>query len=399
MGGVPFTEFRETKYFAPLDGLRAVSILLVVSLHANDRIWRIINGRLGVTIFFVISGWLITTLLLREESRRDRVDLRAFLLRRVFRLWPVYLVALGLYVLVIGVIGMNWGRSAFLAALPWYLTHQADFAPTSIFGHAWSLSIEEKFYVVWPVLAFAALLLRRVRPYTVAVLIALTLAAELPGSGPTIGYFATYTPLLMGCALAMLMHTERGYRLVTPLMHPVVTVILVAIGMVVLAFNNDAGHVHTFFGFITVLALPGFVSGAAWIRRLLTLGPLVYIGKRSYALYLIHPLMIAVVNLWVAAGSRSHKVEVLHLTLILIVSIAAAAILHLLVEQPMIRLGHRLIHRRVRPSTTPTAAATTPPHHGWLPTQPAVGRHRAPAEAEATWSALPQETSAGGSSA
>lgn len=144
-----------------LDGLRACSIALVIAAHASKLLaqggvrprglgllgqW----GPVGVTVFFVLSGFLITTLLVHERERSGRIDLRAFYARRAFRILPAYWAFL-LAVLVCGAAGgVALTSSAFLRAL----TFSTDYANSDVWvlGHSWSLSVEEQFYLFWPLL-------------------------------------------------------------------------------------------------------------------------------------------------------------------------------------------------------------------------------------------------------
>jgi peptidoglycan/LPS O-acetylase OafA/YrhL len=142
-----------------LDGLRAVSIVLVLLGHlpGTGRFLPLSSvamvgdiGNLGVCVFFVISGLLITTLLLNEQSREGRIDLPAFYLRRAFRILP----AAGFYLLAVAAVGVVVPRLS-LPASDWLhaLTFTTNYQPhrTWWVGHLWSLSVEEQFYVLWPV--------------------------------------------------------------------------------------------------------------------------------------------------------------------------------------------------------------------------------------------------------
>lgn len=193
-----FEDYQRRRYFPALDGLRALSVLIVVLHHERTaRLWRWVHGANGVTVFFVVSGFLITTLALREEARRGSLDLRAFYLRRVFRLVPLYALVLSAYCALILGIGVQSGRrAAFLRALPYYVTYLQEvphFAfPGVPFEVSWSLGVEEKFYLVWPLLAFVA---ARARPaarlWGTLVLTALLFAA--PAVAPAVGRFSRRT--------------------------------------------------------------------------------------------------------------------------------------------------------------------------------------------------------------
>src|SRR5260221_4943518 len=151
--------FQEAKYFPFLDGLRALSILGVVWHHAGGT--RLLAGPLsrgyhGVSLFFVISGFLITTLLLRERKRTQGISLRKFYLRRALRIFPLYYAVLALYVVM--VVYIERGSRAgveFIQNLPFFATYTSNWfvklgADRTIFYFAWSLATEEQFYLVWP---------------------------------------------------------------------------------------------------------------------------------------------------------------------------------------------------------------------------------------------------------
>jgi len=172
--------FREAKYFPLLDGLRALSILGVVWHHAGGT--RLLAGPLsrgyhGVSLFFVLSGFLITTLLLRERKRTQGISLRKFYLRRALRIFPLYYEVLALYVVM--VVYIERGSRAgveFMQNLPFFATYTSNWfvklgADRTIFYFAWSLATEEQFYLVWPwiVLHFG--------PFSRPVRFALALAA------------------------------------------------------------------------------------------------------------------------------------------------------------------------------------------------------------------------------
>ena len=142
-----------------LDGLRAVSISLVVAQHSwlsrsggaghDDPRWRFLNGALGVEIFFVISGYLITTLLVREAEARGRVSLRSFYVRRVLRIFPAYFAYLAVVVGLAlgGLVPLSLGDLLSAVTFTW---NYSPAATSWTLAHAWSLSVEEQFYLLWP---------------------------------------------------------------------------------------------------------------------------------------------------------------------------------------------------------------------------------------------------------
>ncbi|WP_417067681.1 acyltransferase family protein [Niveibacterium terrae] len=147
---------------ASLDGLRALAITLVIAMHlhsghtipALDYLWRCeLLGDIGVRIFFVISGFLITTLLSGEFRARGEISLRHFYLRRALRIWPAYYLLLGVLAaaMLMGLQTLSWrdlaGPASFLA----------NYFPTSmVLAHSWSLAVEEQFYLIWPLLIVLA---------------------------------------------------------------------------------------------------------------------------------------------------------------------------------------------------------------------------------------------------
>src|SRR5687768_10412193 len=125
-------QYLDRKYLDELDGLRALSVLMVVTVHMHDKpvIWHWLGGWQGVTIFFVLSGYLITMLALKEEAKRGSLSLSAFYIRRSFRIFPLYYLVLALYCLLIfggGTFGF-WKekKEPLKQALPWYLLYMQE---------------------------------------------------------------------------------------------------------------------------------------------------------------------------------------------------------------------------------------------------------------------------------
>jgi peptidoglycan/LPS O-acetylase OafA/YrhL len=211
-----WADYRATRRWPQLDGLRSVSILMVLASHMHDPMWNWIRGGRGVTLFFVISGFLITTLLLREEERTGAVSLRGFYIRRIFRIVPLYAAALLLATVLVLGLGLGEGTSNFTERLPLLATFNGEFAGTGTFSHSWSLGIEEKFYVIWPLLIALPLARRRLGGVLAVLVPVAAIAAFVPG----VGYFGIYAPIVTGCALAVVMHYEPTYAFVQHLARP-----------------------------------------------------------------------------------------------------------------------------------------------------------------------------------
>jgi hypothetical protein len=217
-----YDDWRATRFFPGLEGLRAIAALLVVFHHARThRLWGVLEGWNGVTLFFVLSGFLITTLALREEDERGALRWRAFFVRRGFRILPVYVASLALYAAAMFALGISaTHRTSFVQAVPWFLS---PFPEVPFFTHvhvvfslAWSLGIEEKFYLLWPLLAFVVLRKRGGARLALAVVLALVcqLPLALTGGGRAL---APYSAILVGCVLASLLHDRRTFPVVARL--------------------------------------------------------------------------------------------------------------------------------------------------------------------------------------
>jgi peptidoglycan/LPS O-acetylase OafA/YrhL len=154
------------RYRPDIDGLRAFAVMAVVLFHAG--LDAVPGGFVGVDIFFVISGYLITNLLLREHERTSTINLREFYIRRAFRIFPAAFLFLAV-VIVLYWRDMHWYH---IASAVFYVANM-DITRPWIFGHLWSLSIEEQFYLLWP------LAMKKWHRHKVAILICVFLATPV----------------------------------------------------------------------------------------------------------------------------------------------------------------------------------------------------------------------------
>ena len=308
-----------------LDGLRGIAVLAVIIYHAD--ISALAGGFLGVDVFFVLSGFLITNLLLEELTRTNTIDRANFYLRRIRRLLPALLLVLIASVLVSGLFVMDAAYQV-RRDLPWAITfvlnwsylffEQSYFVNISrppLLQHLWSLSIEEQFYVIWPLLLIGLfkLPLGRITPrqkiFTVSLFLALASTAwmiylsisngfPLPND-PSRVYFGSDTHamgLLIGCATAALWRSERLSKRLTPER---------ATAMNGLGWLSLAGIAYFFIfvgefnewlyrgGFlvlaiitaalVVIIAHPGLKFGARLGNPVLK-----WFGDRSYGIYLWH---------------------------------------------------------------------------------------------------------------
>ena len=329
--------FMRTKYFQNLDGLRAISVLLVLSFHVGGSAWPLVHGYLGVTVFFVISGFLITTLLLREE-KNGRVSIPRFYVRRIFRIFPLYYIALGVYcVLVIG-LGLGNDPGRFRENLLLYATYNGEFAGSGSFSHSGSLGIEEKFYLFWPVIGFALLPLLKRR---VSVVTGLLLLSIIAAAFQGLDYFAIYAPILTGVLVALLLNDPRAFEMIRRLAGSSVGALCVAALIVAIGLNHEGTYVHVGIGLLVGLCMPWMALSNSAVTVVLAKGPLRYIGTRSYAIYLFHPLVLRGVD--AAIPESSHLLaQLARLLLLVFGSLIVAEILHRTVERPLIAIGHRI---------------------------------------------------------
>lgn len=322
-----------------LDGLRAVAALLVVAFHVVPGVFPWDVGWTGVAVFFVLSGYLITRLSHADESG-DGFSFRSFWIRRVTRIVPLYLLALAAYALL-PFVGDGGGWSEVARTLPWYLTFNGEFVHHGPMTVAWSLGVEEKFYVVWPLVAFGVLAPWRHRlAFTALAASGCTVAAVVTGIGGLPGYAA----LLVGATLALL-EADRGWvaaGAATPLSSPVAGwLVTVAVAGAVLGANLPGRQAVTYLVLCVAVAalVLHLVHGRSPVRTALSTRPMRWLGRRSYGIYLLHPLALTVAEKAVPVGVPGHAAVVgvgcLALTLV------ASDLAHRLVETPFIRLGRR----------------------------------------------------------
>jgi peptidoglycan/LPS O-acetylase OafA/YrhL len=306
---------RDSGHQPALDGVRGLAILLVLGQHAPTK--PLINGFVGVTVFFCLSGYLITSLLVRE-LQTGTIDVRTFYRRRAARIYPalVTVAATTILVLLVGRHDLSVGQVlAPAGAAATYTTSLFDwaghpFATQDYFNYTWTLSVEEQFYLLWP---FALLwgYRRNPRLFTALTvsLIGITLALDLNlGLSQEIifdqhEYFGTDTnalPILVGSLLAIVV--QNGWLSEAVCRLAPFAILAVAL-LPVLAYRNDTYHTSLVIVAgtgLTLAMLTGVVRrpGSA-VGLLLASAPMRWLGERSYSIYLWNVLArIAILNLF-----------------------------------------------------------------------------------------------------
>ena len=354
---VPFTEhdaaltferYQSEPYFPVLDGIRALSIFGVIVAHASGQfLW--LHGHQGVNAFFVLSGFLITTLLLREERDRGQVSLSGFYIRRSFRILPLYYLTLGLYcVLLLGLKIQPERAEFFRHALPYYAFYFPEYIHLNHpgpFSHSWSLGIEEKFYALWPVLGFV-LLRGRAAGRAVILLGVIGVILMLPASLQWAKYIRPYVPIAVGCFIALLLHREKLYQKLQPLgSHPGLFLAF-AFGVILIDENPSS----VFVAVACALALVSLVVAPAsgtMTTRFMASRPVRFVGQRAYEIYLLHQAVLNLVRPRLAAIHEPVQGPLLAI-LGFLASVLVASVVHGAIGKPLTQWGRRIAARGVR---------------------------------------------------
>jgi peptidoglycan/LPS O-acetylase OafA/YrhL len=369
---------KSQRYMPGLDGLRAIAVLAVIAYHLDLR-WAP-GGLLGVGVFFTLSGYLITDLLLGQWVSKGRVELGDFWLRRARRLLP----ALFLMLIVVtawvtladpdqlpGLRGAVASASGYVSN--WWLISQrisyfARFGPPSPLGHLWSLAIEEQFYLIWPWVLLLGLRFvpergRRVvvRPRLAALTLALAAASAVvmavlyhPGFDSSRVYDGTDTRafgLLIGAALAMMWPSRQLTSRVTARARQILDGIglagLIVIALLIWRTNEYSPFLYpdglVLLSVATALVVASLVHPATRLGRALGWRPLRWLGVRSYGIYLWHfPIIV------LTTPTPNSGVDLPRATLQVAATIGVAALSWRFVEEPIRQGGLGRLWKRAR---------------------------------------------------
>ena len=361
----------KSKYLPSIDSLRALAVLAVIIYHVDVNY--LPGGFLGVDLFFVLSGYLISSLIIKEFRKTGTVNLYNFYIRRARRLLPAvyFMITVGLVVMVLFnevllhkshldaifgyIYSSNW----------WYIFHKLDyfdsFGAQSPFKHLWSLAIEEQFYMIFPLLF---LLVNRQKKskdgtfklnknflYVVLGLILVSLIAHIllfDINNISRIYFGTDTrafSLLVGVVGAILYPMERLHTKVTPqqnLIYSVISLVSIATLITVMIYTSEYNTWLYRGGFllVAILGLIVIISSGKQhtvMARLLSFKPVVFIGKISYSLYLWHFPILVLTTPVAEIGNTNIYFVILRVILTFVVAIVS----YVFVETPIRKLGFK----------------------------------------------------------
>ena len=291
-------------YIRGLNGLRAIAVICVVWHHTHAPIRGVPitgNGFLGVDVFFVLSGFLITTLLLEERDRTGSISLAGFYVRRTLRIFPLFYAVLGILAAYFLVAKGASQRQAYFDELPTTLLYLSNWFPsTTLMAITWSLATEEQFYLVWPPL----LLLLGKR--ALWLLVAFLIPGQIVNFGLADGWLRsiglpyeslpilqiTFTPIILGSLLAYILRSRFRPSIVSMLSGRRVGYVIFLLAAVANVGGDIRGLPRLTFHLLCTLLLAGIVlNPGSQITKILEWRPLAYVGTISYGVYLLHKIV------------------------------------------------------------------------------------------------------------
>lgn len=346
-----YQQYIENKVFGGLDGLRFLSIFAVVWHHSvgvleNFPATRF--GFLGVDLFFVISGFLIVTLLLREHGKNGDISLKAFYIRRTLRIFPLYYGFILLLVTAYFLFNRDseFGKS-LLNDLPIYLLYLGNFFTLNL-GIVWSLASEEQFYLVWP---FFEKFFKKFILYILFFFIAVNQVINFQGHAiakwlnyPELAelhiFQTTFTPILLGVALAHILNNEKTYKRIKILINRTHSAIFFLAALILFcsyAPNDISGFPRLIIQtLMTLLVASVVIRESHSLMPFLRFPPIARIGVISYGIYLFHILAITISEKLLLIFDLSSNI--LKFLVAFLVVILAAEISYRFYERPFLRL-------------------------------------------------------------
>ena len=352
---------KKRRYITGLDGIRAIAVIMVLAYHLKLALFK--SGFLGVTVFFVLSGYLITGILISEVEEEGTIDLKNFWLRRIRRLVPAVMSMAVVIIFVSAVVNrviFTKGCKDFLASVLgfnnwWQIFNKVSYfeaaGVTSPFTHCWSLAIETQFYLIYPLIllgiyklaksrgegrAKRGLLFAGVTLLLALISVILMIVLFDPQQDASRVYYGTDTrafSLLFGALLAILWE----YRMVPRRLSASVNMVLGSVSFAVLlvmtiAINGSSNFWYRggqFFGTILTVLMVYAVSGRkTWLSRFLSNPVLKWIGDRSYSIYLWHYPIILLISKGIKASWWITLIEI-------VLSVVLAELSYRFIETPI----------------------------------------------------------------
>ena len=352
---------KKRRYITGLDGIRAIAVIMVLAYHLKLALFK--SGFLGVTVFFVLSGYLITGILISEVEEEGTIDLKNFWLRRIRRLVPAVMSMAVVIIFVSAVVNriiFTKGCKDFLASVLgfnnwWQIFNKVSYFEAagvpSPFTHCWSLAIETQFYLIYPLIllgiyklvksrgegrAKRGLLFAGVTLLLALISVILMIVLFDPQQDASRVYYGTDTrafSLLFGALLAILW----DYRMVPRRLSASVNMVLGSVSFAVLlvmtiAINGSSNFWYRggqFFGTILTVLMVYAVSGRkTWLSRFLSNPVLKWIGDRSYSIYLWHYPIILLISKGIKASWWITLIEI-------VLSVVLAELSYRFIETPI----------------------------------------------------------------
>lgn len=360
------------KRIKSFDGLRGLAILLVLFCHATDTIeinnnlWQLVRnisielGSLGVRIFFALSGYLITMLMIQEIKKNNNLNLRNFYIRRSMRILPILYCFIGVIVIINLILRLEININQFIAALTFTLNYSFLFCPDGLggsekgdwfLGHLWTLSIEEQFYLLWPIcVSFCKQNFRKILFLSLLIILFLPVLRislyflcyfffpaqrGIPGA-----VLAGFDTILAGCLMCLLNNFPRYSQYIHKLKGSVIALLLIYPIFIspILKLWLNARYSLSIGVTIDSIILGILVcwlhaNPLSYVSRLLSMPVFVFIGKISYSLYLWQQLFLTKYNTTLS-GLFPYNIGF---------SFMVAMISYYVIEQPCLTLKNRLL--------------------------------------------------------
>jgi peptidoglycan/LPS O-acetylase OafA/YrhL len=357
-------DYLSSRYFKCLDGLRAFAVVWVVVYHCSSDVntgivWLdrlIAGGDFGVDVFFVISGFLITTLILREKPAPLGLRLRRFYIRRSLRIFPVYYAAILIFWGAAYLVGDQGSVRRYVEFVPSLFAYFSDYAiafdpdPFPVFGHSWSLAVEEKYYLLWPLVVMTlrsrAAALAAIALIGGSILLRWSILSGAGEGAVSRVYYAfdtRFDEILWGALLAFVLHSRRGFGIALACSGaPAIGVAATSLAVYAcFATNGDAAR-------YVVAPLLSAVILASYVTRpdspgstFLEWRPIVFIGRVSYGVYIFHTLAISVAKRACDALGGEFAVTWFLIPLSLAISVGVAAASFRWFETPFLKIKDR----------------------------------------------------------